>query len=215
MKLAISVFFALAFLFGLDRIHHQTPLKRLNRWLVLTIGAIIIFGLIGFLIHRSDSQPDKQCLSAHQVNYSAPTNSKTAQDFFELGNYQYDSGECIKAIASYTRAIEMNLNFAEAYNNRAYTNMRRQDYANALPDLDQAIKLRPNYTNALMNRGDIYNFYLKNKDRAIADYDRVIAQGSLAYQGMSVCGHRQIAVNGGMRPIIFWNLLTSAKLPGC
>jgi tetratricopeptide (TPR) repeat protein len=56
---------------------------------------------------------------------------------------------------------------AEAYNNRAYTYMTIRDYADALPDLDQATALRPTYVNALMNRGDIYNFYYQI-DRARA-----------------------------------------------
>jgi hypothetical protein len=40
-------------------------------------------------------------------------------------------------------------------------------YADALPALDRAIALRPTYVNALMNRGDIYNFYYQI-DRARA-----------------------------------------------
>jgi len=33
--------------------------------------------------------------------------------------------------------------------------MAKQEYARALPDLDKAIALRPDYINALMNRGDV------------------------------------------------------------
>src|SRR5262249_22932099 len=89
--------------------------------------------------------------------------------------------------------------------NRAYTHMQEGDYASALPDLDRAIQLRANYVNALMNRGDIYNYYYQiDYDKAIGDYDKVIALG--AAQDTSVCGHRILAVNRG------WNLATFADI---
>ena len=49
-----------------------------------------------------------------------------------------------------------------------------------------------------MNRGDIYNYYLVDRARAIADYDRVIAPGPEATHATSVCGHRLVALHGGM-----------------
>ena len=97
---------------------------------------------------------------------------------------------------------------AEAYNNRAYTYMTIRDYADALPDLDQAIALRPTYVNALMNRGDIYNFYYQiDRARALADYDRVLALGPEATHGASICGHRFLAGHNG------WNLGALLDLP--
>ena len=55
--------------------------------------------------------------------------------------------------------------------------MRRQEDEQALPDLDRAIALRPNYFNALMNRGDLYNCLLSEgtggRDRV--RHDRISA----------------------------------------
>jgi hypothetical protein len=79
--------------------------------------------------------------------------------------------------------------------------MMENNYAAALPDLDQAIALRPTYVNALMNRGDIYNFYFhQDNEQAIHDYNRVIALGG--DRTTSVCGHRWLAVHHG------WNIGT-------
>lgn len=129
----------------------------------------------------------------------------TAADYLALGDYDFDRGDCVQAIAAYSQAIALNPQYAEAYNNRAYTYMMQADYARALPDLDTAIRLRPTYVHALMNRGDIYNFnYQIDRQKAIADYDRVIAQGPTAYHDTSVCGHRWLALHNG------WHLSTLA-----
>ena len=53
--------------------------------------------------------------------------------------------------------------------NRAYTYMMKHEFALVLPDLDQAIRIRP-------------------------DYDRVIQLGA---QQTSVCGHRLLAQHHG------------------
>ncbi len=42
--------------------------------------------------------------------------------------------------------------FAEGYNQRAFVNFLRQDYALALPDLDRALELNPRHVGALSGR---------------------------------------------------------------
>ncbi|KUF11184.1 tetratricopeptide repeat protein [Pseudoponticoccus marisrubri] len=42
--------------------------------------------------------------------------------------------------------------YAEGYNQRAFVNYLRQDYAAALPDLDRALELRPRHVGALSGR---------------------------------------------------------------
>jgi tetratricopeptide (TPR) repeat protein len=139
---------------------------------------------------------------------------RSAADYLELGDYDYETGACAQAIADYTRAIELDPSFAAAFNNRAYTAMRQQNYAAALPDLDRAIELRPDYVNALMNRGDIYNYYYAvDRQRAMADYDRVVALGDT--RGTSVCGHRLLAYYGGWQPGVVLNVLAGGPTGGC
>jgi tetratricopeptide (TPR) repeat protein len=120
---------------------------------------------------------------------------------------------CTGALADYTRAIDLHPQMAEAYNNRAYTEMAQQDYAAALPDLNQAIALRPDYVNALMNRGDIYNYYYDiDFDQAIADYDRVLA---LDHAHTSVCGHRLLAQHHGWDLGVLATAVTQRASAGC
>ena len=65
-------------------------------------------------------------------------------------------------------------------------------------------------------RGDIYNYYYRiDRQRAIADYDRVIAQGPAAIRGTSVCGHRMLAYHDGWHVSVFLDLATGGTESGC
>jgi tetratricopeptide (TPR) repeat protein len=62
---------------------------------------------------------------------------------------------------------------AKAFNNRGTHYYQKEQYARALADLDESIRLNPTCAKSLYNRGAYYN----NKgeyDNAIADYDDVI-----------------------------------------
>jgi len=172
----------------------------------LAITAILIASLfllvIVFKIYGLLNSPDLQCSSPHSPVSELVQNPQTDRDFFEIGNYYYDIGNCNEAIAFYTRAIEMNLNYAESYNNRAYTNMRLRNYADALVDLDKALALNPNYVQALMNRGDIHNYYYQlDRKAAIADYERVLSLGKSKDLSNSVCGHKAMAETNHLIPL--------------
>ncbi len=182
-------------------------IKKLRKWLA---PIVILFTLTLFITGAivDNIKPDNQCLLPHKSTSTPPQVLHSAKDYFLMGDYEYEKGSCQEAMRNYDRAIELNNKFAEAYNNRAYTHMRMGLYELAVPDLDRAIALRPNYINALMNRGDIYNFYYhRDKQRAIADYDRAIASGATQKE-TSVCGHRELAMHGwriGIFLMIFKN----------
>lgn len=198
MKLLFLLFVTAIIAIG---VHAYT--KRLG----ITLGVVIILlGLITFGMYKTSVQSDLQCSGVHPSAIKPPTNLKTAMDYFLEGNYDYDIGNCTKAVADYTKAIALNPNYVEAYNNRAYTNMRLRNYKDALPDLDKAIQLDPNYISALMNRGDIHNYYYQiNRQAAISDYEKVISLGGI--HETSVCGHLLLAEHDG------WNLGTILDLP--
>src|SRR2546423_1250590 len=122
---------------------------------------------------RRAPQGDPQCSNARRPAAVYANDAKSANEFLKRGDDAFDGGNCNQAIAAYSRALALNPNYAEAYNNRAYTYMRMHSYASALQDLDQALRIRPDYIHALMNRGDIHNYYFdQDRKEAIADYDR-------------------------------------------
>jgi Flp pilus assembly protein TadD len=84
------------------------------------------------------------------------------------------NGEHDKAIEVYTKAIELDPNDAEAYNNRGLEYHNKGQYDSAIGDYTKAIELDPNYFYAYNNRGNAY----ANKgqyDSAIEDYNKAIA----------------------------------------
>jgi len=79
-----------------------------------------------------------------------------------------------RAIEDYDRAIELNPNFAEAYNNRGVAYAELNEHERAIEDYEKAIALNPNFAEAYNNRGVAYA-ELNKYERAIKDYDRAIA----------------------------------------
>ncbi len=155
------------------------------------------------------STPDIQCSKSHAITTPQPQNPTTARDFFDLGNYYYDSGKCEQAISAYGSAIDKDPMVPEYFNNRAYTFMRMRDYKDALADLNTALSLNPSYVEALMNRGDIYNYYYAiDHQKAISDYNRVIAIGKDKDKSGSVCGHKAMAKTNNMIPLALMQVIT-------
>lgn len=135
------------------------------------------------------------CSYLHTTNSYPPIETVTAMDFFERGNYEYDLGNCDKAIESYTRSIELEPNYPESYNNRAFTYIAKKEFDPALEDLNRAIELNPDYKNALMNRAGILNYHKNNKQAAIADYEKILSL--IGTRRTNVCAYIADAKYGG------------------
>ena len=97
--------------------------------------------------------------SAEEYFYSA----------YEKGAYKDYYG----AIADYSKAIELNPNYAMAFYNRGVIKNELEDYKRAIEDYNKAIELNPNYAMAYYNRGLIKD-NLGNRYGAIADYSKSI-----------------------------------------
>jgi tetratricopeptide (TPR) repeat protein len=78
-----------------------------------------------------------------------------------------------KAIADYTKAIQLDPNFVKTYNNRAIMYLFKGDTDRAFSDFSQIIQRFPNDGAAYFNRGHIYSDK-KDYDRAIVDYTEAI-----------------------------------------
>src|SRR5207247_963881 len=58
--------------------------------------------------------------------------------------------------------------------NRGVTRQAQRDLPGALADFDEALRLRPDYAEALDNRAGVY-YLLWHHVQAVADYDRALA----------------------------------------
>jgi tetratricopeptide (TPR) repeat protein len=193
ITITIAVFIFSSKLFGNKK-------NKSFHWKPVSISAFVLLFLLSFIafgVYSSSHQPDIQCKPNFTTISTLPI-VNTANDYLKQGDFYYDQGNCTQAIVAYTKAIQLNSLFAQAYNNRAYVNMRLRNYEDALADLNKALQINPNYVNALMNRGDIHNYYYHiDRKAAIADYKRVITIGITKDASKSVCGHLFLAKHNG------------------
>ena len=78
-----------------------------------------------------------------------------------------------RAVVHYIKAIDLNSDFTEAYNNRGTTYYRKGEFDKAIQDYNKTIDLNPDYADAYNNRGAAYAD--KGEfDRAIQDYTQAI-----------------------------------------
>ena len=94
-----------------------------------------------------------------------------------------DKGDTLAAVEDFSRAISIDRHYAPARAGRAYVYLVLEKYANALPDLDEAIRLDPEATGYYINRG-LARYNLNNLRGTLDDFDRVIQldpNSSLAY----------------------------------
>jgi tetratricopeptide (TPR) repeat protein len=99
-----------------------------------------------------------------------------ADDYFLAASESYDAGNYPQAAVNYDRAIQLNPQYAEAYNNRG--NLRHIQLKNptgALADYDRSIALRPNSTLTYVNRANLRAAKFNDIKGAIADFDKSIS----------------------------------------
>ncbi|MFC2003663.1 tetratricopeptide repeat protein [Chloroflexota bacterium] len=82
-------------------------------------------------------------------------------------------GEYHKAIAAFTRAIELDPTLAIAYSNRGWAHINLEQYDQAIADCTKAIELDPTLAMAYNNRSWAY-IELGQYEQAIDDYNRAI-----------------------------------------
>ncbi|MEM6374150.1 MAG: tetratricopeptide repeat protein, partial [Pseudomonadota bacterium] len=75
-----------------------------------------------------------------------------AQDVLDTGMRQRNNYDFVGAFASFDRLVDYCPDYAEGYNQRAFTSFLRNDFAAALRDLDTALRLSPRHVGAQSGR---------------------------------------------------------------
>ena len=92
-----------------------------------------------------------------------------AQAHLQEGTAALRDWKVSQAIAAFTRAIEVEPNYAEAYVKRGLAFYRSGQYEAALADYNRTLNLNRYQADAYASRGDVYRA-LGDREQAIADY---------------------------------------------
>ncbi len=98
---------------------------------------------------------------------------KTAEDWFDEGNKYYLEGDFTKAIGCFDKAIELNPDDPDAYNNKGSALDRLGEYPQAIECYDKAIELNPDDPDAYNNKGSALD-RLGEYRQAIECFDKAI-----------------------------------------
>jgi tetratricopeptide (TPR) repeat protein len=105
--------------------------------------------------------------------YLESLTSSDADKYFSLGHECFNKKDYKGAIDDWTQAININPNYAGAYNNRGITRSELGDNQSAIDDFTQAININPNCADAYCNRGNAHS-ELGDNQSAIDDYTQAI-----------------------------------------
>ena len=89
--------------------------------------------------------------------------------YLNRGNSYLISGNFHEAIADYSQAIEINPNYAKAYDNRGIARSSIGEYDASIADHSKAIGINPSLVDAYLNRAAVYRWNKGDIDKAILD----------------------------------------------
>lgn len=75
-----------------------------------------------------------------------------SQELLDEGMQSRSSFDFLRATEAFDRLVGYCPDYAEGYNQRAFVNFLREDYAAALPDLERALELNPRHVAALSGK---------------------------------------------------------------
>ena len=92
--------------------------------------------------------------------------SQSAKKLVKTGITKFQKEDYKGAIAEYTKAIEIDSNYADAYFYRGYTKFTLKDYQGAIIDYTKNVELDPKSYDGFIDRGDV-KYILKDYKGAI------------------------------------------------
>ncbi|GAB4482021.1 MAG: hypothetical protein OHK0057_37350 [Thermoflexibacter sp.] len=96
----------------------------------------------------------------------------TAKDYFDLGYQAGEIGEYERAIENYDKAISIDRNYRQAYENRGWVKYRLEKYFSALEDLNTALDLGINKWT--YNQRGLVKIKLGQLEGALKDFEKAL-----------------------------------------
>ena len=135
------------------------PKKKSSNLIFSILAVILIFIIIVFYIG----------LTVQTGSESQPT----AKQYFDMGVSNLVPNQYEKAIDDFTKAIELNPRYFDAYWQRASAYSNLGQYESALADYTKSIELNPDFAYPYYERGLVY-YKLEQYEEALKDYDKTL-----------------------------------------
>ena len=113
---------------------------------------------------------------------------KKAQELFQSGSQKSNDGDQDAAIQDFTESINL-YKMPIAYLKRGFAELMKEDYSSALNDMNETLKLNPNFERAYFGRG-VCRFEMKDFKSAEEDMNKFIAKDkttAMAYNYLAGC----------------------------
>ncbi|MFA5012016.1 MAG: tetratricopeptide repeat protein [Ignavibacteria bacterium] len=98
--------------------------------------------------------------------------------FFCKGWLKTDKEEYADAVDFFSKAININNEFWQAYYHRGNTYGVLKDYQNAISDISKALELNPEYGEGYFVRGAAYFLGVGNKEQGCEDWQKALSLGN-------------------------------------
>ena len=92
----------------------------------------------------------------------------------QLGNDYFDTHQPQKAVDAYAKALELEPKNADVLTDQGIMYRQLMDYDKAIANFEKASKLDPKHVQSLFNMGIVYSQDLKQNEKAIKAWNRVI-----------------------------------------
>ena len=115
--------------------------------------------------------------------------AETKKELFDNGVLYFKQGQYLKAVAEFTKLIEIAPDNADAYKNRGVSRMKLEKFDLAIQDFEKAKKLFPGLKGLHSNLGVAW-FYKKEYKKAIENYDieiKMNPKNHVAYFNRALC----------------------------
>ena len=187
--------------------------------LVFVIVALLVGLLGGFLIFSMSNknkggapQPAIPMGSGSPADYTqriAQAEKIVAQEpnnyqaWVQLANDYFDTDQPQKAVNAYAKALAIDPNHQNTPNvltDQGVMFRKMGLFDKAIDNFERASKLDPKHLQSLFNLGVIYAYDLKQKDKAIAAWERYLALDAMSPQGQQVKAKIDELKAGGGKP---------------
>lgn len=114
--------------------------------------------------------------SSNQLSNAQPVSTKineVVEMHYNNGIAYHQKGEYDKAVAEFTKSIELDSKYEPAYHYRGLSISYKNEHILAIIDFTKSIQLNPRNAYSYIYRGNMY-YALKDFDKAVADYSKAI-----------------------------------------